>query len=161
MISATFAQLLDQIKHQLENEKVEVKSGLKLICELLNKEVTTYDWVGFYFADFEKKLLHLSTYSGAPTEHTTIPFGKGICGQVALSNKPFLVPDVTQQENYIACSATVRSELVVPLFVEGKNIGQIDIDSETPDAFSVEDELFLASISELVAQTYGKLLIQL
>lgn len=161
MISATFAQLLDQIKHQLENEKVEVKSGLKLICELLNKEVTTYDWVGFYFADFEKQLLHLKAYSGTPTEHTTIPFGKGICGQVALSNKPFLVPDVTQQENYIACSATVRSELVVPLFVEGKNIGQIDIDSETPDAFSVEDELFLASISELVAQTYGKLLIQL
>ena len=161
MNSATFAQLLDQIKHQLENEKVEVKSGLKLICELLNKEVTTYDWVGFYFADFEKQLLHLKAYSGTPTEHTTIPFGKGICGQVALSNKPFLVPDVTQQENYIACSATVRSELVVPLFVEGKNIGQIDIDSETPDAFSVEDELFLASICELVAQTYGKLLIQL
>ena len=111
--------------------------------------------------DFEKQLLHLKAYSGTPTEHTTIPFGKGICGQVALSNKPFLVPDVTQQENYIACSATVRSELVVPLFVEGKNIGQIDIDSETPDAFSVEDELFLASICELVAQTYGKLLIQL
>ncbi|MEL0073635.1 MAG: GAF domain-containing protein [Flavobacteriaceae bacterium] len=161
MNSALNAKLFNQLKQQLQNNKVGVKSGLKLICELLNKEVTTYDWVGFYFADFEKQLLHLKAYSGAPTIHTTIPFGKGICGQVALSNATFLVPDVSQQENYIACSATVRSELVVPLFVEGKNIGQIDIDSETPDAFSEADELFLTSICELVALTYGKLLIQL
>lgn len=161
MNSALNAKLLNQLKQQLQNKKVGVKSGLKLICELLNKEVTTYDWVGFYFADFENQLLHLKEYSGAPTTHTTIPFGKGICGQVALSNATFLVPDVSQQENYIACSATVRSELVVPLFVEGKNIGQIDIDSETPDAFSEADELFLTSICELVALTYGKLLIQL
>ncbi len=117
--------------------------------------------MGFYFKNGYKKELKLGPYAGSATDHTIIPFGKGICGQVALSNATFLVPDVRQQENYIACSASVRSELVVPLFVEGKNIGQIDIDSETPDAFSEEDELFLTSICELVALTYGKLLIQL
>ncbi|MBT8280280.1 MAG: GAF domain-containing protein, partial [Muriicola sp.] len=88
----------------------------------------------------------------APTDHEIIPFGKGICGQVALSNSNFVVPDVSAQDNYIACSISVRSEIVVPLFVNGKNIGQIDIDSETPDPFSEADERFLEFVNREVAK---------
>ena len=106
-------------------------------------------------------MLHLKAYSGTPTEHTSIPFGKGICGQVALSNENLLVPDVTAQDNYIACSLDVRSELVVPLFLEGENIGQIDIDSKTLNPFTKEDEAFLTELCSLVSSTYGKSLKQL
>jgi GAF domain-containing protein len=69
----------------------------------------------FYFANQESKTLHLGPYVGAETDHTVIPFGKGICGQVAVSNENFVVPDVAAQDNYIACSFTVKSEIVVPL----------------------------------------------
>jgi len=94
----------------------------------------------------------LGPYVGAPTDHTIIPFGKGICGQVALSNKNFVVPDVSAQDNYIACSITVKAEIVIPIFVNGENIGQIDIDSNTPDPFTQDDERFLEFVCEKVSK---------
>ena len=82
---------------------------------------------------------------------TIIPFGKGICGQVALSNQNFVVPDVKAQDNYIACSISVKSEIVIPLFVNGINIGQIDVDSNTTDPFTDADERFLEFVCQSVA----------
>ena len=119
---------------------------LQSICELLRTEVAHYDWVGFYFKNGAKEELILGPYSGAPTDHTIIPFGKGICGQVAVSNENFIVPDVRAQDNYIACSITVKSEIVIPIFKAGENIGQIDIDSHTLDAFTDSDVQLLEGI---------------
>ena len=125
---------------------------LQSICELLKSEVPYYDWVGFYFRNGTKKELKLGPYAGAPTDHTIITFGKGICGQVAVSNQNFVVPDVKAQDNYIACSMSVKSEIVIPLFVDGKNIGQIDIDSNTADPFTAADERFLEFVCNSVAK---------
>ncbi len=127
---------------------------LLAICQLLTDSVSYYNWVGFYFANHETQTLHLGPYVGAPTDHTVIPFGKGICGQVAVSNSNFVVPDVSAQDNYIACSFTVKSEIVVPLFVGGINIGQIDIDSHELDPFSEADERFLEYVNEEVAKLF-------
>ena len=124
---------------------------LKNLCQFLSDSVSYYNWVGFYFANHDAKTLHLGPYFGAETDHTVIPFGKGICGQVAESNKNFVVPDVAAQDNYIACSFTVKSEIVVPLFVNDINIGQIDIDSHVIDPFTSADELFLEFVNQQVA----------
>lgn len=102
---------------------------------------TTTGWV-IICTTQKKKELVLNAYVGEPTNHTHIPFGKGICGQVALSNKNFIVDDVNAQDNYIACSLEVKSEIVIPLFVSEKNIGQIDIDSNRLRAFSEKTPLF-------------------
>jgi GAF domain-containing protein len=118
----------------------------------LRSKVPHYDWVGFYFRNGDKEELKLGPYVGEPTDHTIIPFGKGICGQVAVSNRNFVVPDVKAQDNYIACSITVKAEIVVPLFVKGENVGQIDIDSNTPDPFNAEDERFLEFVNSEVAK---------
>ena len=136
---------------QLIENSPDVDYTLLDICKLLKSEVSYYDWVGFYFKNGDKNELKLGPYAGAPTDHTIIPFGKGICGQVAVSNKNFVVPDVKAQDNYIACSITVKSEIVIPIFVDGKNIGQIDIDSNTLDPFSVKDEEFLEFVCAKVA----------
>ena len=98
------------------------KEGLQLICQLLYDCIETYDWVGYYLHHPEKKELVLNAYIGELTEHLNISFGKGICGQVALSNKNIIVDDVNAHDNYIACSLDVKSEIVVPLFVNNKNI---------------------------------------
>ena len=127
---------------------------LKSLCQFLSDSVEYYNWVGFYFADSDRQMLHLGPYVGAPTDHTEIPFGKGICGQVAVSNQNFVVPDVSEQTNYIACSFTVKSEIVVPLFVKGKNIGQIDIDSHVLDPFTEKDERFLEFVNKEVAKLF-------
>ena len=133
---------------------ISTDEKLANICQLLHDEVDYYNWVGFYFANQETQTLHLGPYVGAETDHTVIPFGKGICGQVAVSNKNFVVPDVSAQDNYIACSFTVKSEIVVPLFVNGKNIGQIDIDSHVLDPFTKKDEKFLEFVNEEVAKLF-------
>ncbi|WP_395045139.1 GAF domain-containing protein [Flavobacterium sp.] len=149
---------LDELKPKVvkivSKQEKTVDEKLLDICQLLHDEVSYYNWVGFYFANHETKSLHLGPYIGAETDHTVIPFGKGICGQVAMSNENFVVPDVAAQDNYIACSFTVKSEIVVPLFVDGKNIGQIDIDSHVLDPFTEKDEHFLEFVNKEIAKLY-------
>jgi GAF domain-containing protein len=101
--------------------------------------------------EHETKTLHLVAYVGAETDRTVIPLGKGICGQMAVSNNNFVVPDVAAQDNYIACSFTVKSEIVVPLFVKGENIGQIDIESHILSPYTEDDERFLEFVNSEIA----------
>lgn len=143
--------LKPQITAIISNNESDKDERLLKICELLEENISYYNWVGFYFRNGKKEELLLGPYVGAPTDHTVIPFGKGICGQVAVSNENFVVPDVAAQDNYIACSITVKAEIVVPIFLNGENIGQIDIDSNTPDPFTADDERFLEFVCTQVA----------
>lgn len=136
----------------VSNGHETVENRLFQICDLLQNRIEHYDWVGFYFRNGEKEELKLGPYVGDPTDHTIIPFGKGICGQVAISNQNFVVPDVSAQDNYIACSISVKSEIVVPIFVHGHNVGQIDIDSKTIDPFTKNDERFLEFVCNEVSK---------
>ncbi|WP_134394607.1 GAF domain-containing protein [Flavobacterium psychrophilum] len=147
----TFEALKPKVTEITTNVAFSRDEKLLQVCQLLEANITYYTWVGFYFANHETKTLHLGPYVGAETDHTVIPFGKGICGQVAVSNENFVVPDVAAQDNYIACSFTVKSEIVVPLFVNEKNIGQIDIDSNVLDPFTSADEEFLEFVNKQVA----------
>jgi GAF domain-containing protein len=147
----TFDNLKPLVSTITKDITLPVFDRLKGVCQLLQDNLEAYDWVGFYFANHNSKTLHLSAYVGEPTDHLEIPFGKGICGQVAESNSNFVVPDVNAQDNYIACSITVKAEIVVPLFIDGVNVGQIDIDSKTTNPFTAEDEDFLAYVNEEVA----------
>ncbi|MBW2936825.1 GAF domain-containing protein [Aureisphaera sp. CAU 1614] len=144
--------LKPQITTIISSENTSVNEKLTQVCEVLQNHIDYYNWVGFYFANEAERTLHLKAFAGEPTDHTVIPFGKGICGQVAESNANFVVPDVKAQDNYIACSITVKSEIVIPLFKNGKNIGQIDIDSHTIDPFSEEDERFLEWVNKRVSE---------
>lgn len=146
--------------HNLESKVTEIVSNtnetvekrLLQICELLESKVSYYNWVGFYFRNGDKEELKLGPYVGAPTDHKIIPFGKGICGQVALSNQNFVVPDISAQDNYLACSINVKAEIVVPILVNGENIGQIDIDSNTINPFTEADESFLEFVCAIVSK---------
>ena len=150
----TFKELQPKIIEITSNTTLSRDEKLLNVCKLLNENIEYYNWVGFYFANQETKTLHLGPYVGAETDHTIIPFGKGICGQVAVSNKNFVVPDVAAQDNYIACSFTVKSEIVVRLFVKGENIGQIDIDSHVLNPFTEADENFLEFVNQEIAKLF-------
>lgn len=149
-----FTSLQPKITDIIGNPKLSTDQKLQSICDTLQQAIPHYDWVGFYFHMQDEPMLELKQYAGNPTDHTKIPFGKGICGQVALSNQNFVVPDVKAQDNYIACSMTVKSEVVIPIFVAGENIGQIDIDSETLNAFTDEDVQFLEFVTSQVATLF-------
>lgn len=130
----------------------ETNVKLLKVCQLLDREISYYNWTGFYFKNGDKDELALGPYVGAVTDHIIIPFGKGICGQVAVSGETFVVPDVHAQDNYLSCSIDTKAEIVVPIFKDGENIGQIDIDSHEKDPFTKEDEEMLKWLCEEVAK---------
>jgi len=136
----------------LFNSDAQTHEKLQKVCQLLHDEIPHYNWVGFYFTNGDKKELKLGPYVGAATDHVIIPFGKGICGQVAVSNETFVVPDVMAQDNYLSCSIDTKSEIVVPIFKNGENIGQIDIDSHVINPFTEKDEELLNYVCGKVAE---------
>lgn len=129
-----------------------VNDKLQKVCQLLHDEIEHYNWVGFYFNNGDKLELKLGPYVGAETDHTIIPFGRGICGQVAVSNETFVVPDVNAQDNYLSCSIDTKSEIVVPIFKNGQNVGQIDIDSHVINPFTESDEVLLNYVCKKVSE---------
>jgi L-methionine (R)-S-oxide reductase len=136
-------------------EKFNAFSGIELqeaLVQWLDEEVSYYNWTGFYFMNDEKQQLEIGPYVGAYTDHTVIPYGKGICGQVAISGKTFEVPDVHAQDNYLACSLATKSEIVVPIYKRENLVGQIDIDSHQLDPFTQEDHDLLEAVANFVAQ---------
>ena len=147
----TQKELKERIHWIIDQNDYSVNKRMILICNSLKDTIDYYDWVGFYLANHDAKTLHLEAFAGTPTDHTIIPFGKGICGQVANSDKNFVVGDVKAQDNYISCSIHVKAEIVIPLFKEGINIGQIDVDSNTINPFSKRDEDLLEWVNEKVA----------
>ncbi len=147
----------DEIFHQLKREFEELFSRgyglnelLDIIVEKLHTRVPYYNWVGFYLVDETGERLKLGPYVGEPTEHVLIPFGKGICGQAAITKSTFLVQDVSKEDNYLACSPKVKSEIVVPIIVDGKVYGELDIDSHELNAFDENDRKLLEWICERI-----------
>lgn len=125
------------------------------ICKLLEREIETFDWVGFYFADPDgKQELQLGPFVGEATDHTRIPFGRGICGQVAVSHQTFVSQNVHEEDNYIACSVDVQSEIVVPVMKGDSFVAQIDIDSNTRGSITKEQRALLENIAQLVESEF-------
>ena len=145
-----YNSLLDKITNFLKFPAGRDEKLLR-ICKMLHDNIPHYDWVGFYIADEKKQTLSLGPFSGEPTEHTKIKFGEGICGQAAQKKDIFIVQDVSKETNYLSCSPAVKSEIVLPIFKEGKIVAELDIDSHSKSPFTEEDEIFLNKICEMVA----------
>lgn len=142
-----YALLFGEIKSVVDSD-MDTDDVLRFVCQILRDGVECFDWVGVYKYDEQQRKLYLGAYSGEETEHTVIPYGVGICGQVAVSGEKFIVPDVSAETNYLSCSVNVKSEAVIPIFRSGKAIAQIDVDSHTTDAFSAEEIELLEGVAE-------------
>jgi AhpD family alkylhydroperoxidase len=150
--SKVFRELDSEVDKIIGSSK-QVNEKLQEICDLMVGKVSHYHWFGFYMTDpLEDKMLVLGPYTGEPTDHKRIPFGKGICGQAAQTGQTFLIDDVTKENNYLSCSISVKSEIVVPIIRDGKILGELDIDSHNPGAFDDVDKTFLESICVRLAK---------
>ena len=115
------------------------------VVGILHDELDHFDWVGIYVLKASELRLH--TQRGRPTPHETIPVGQGICGAAMQENNTIIVPDVKQDERYLACNLETRSEIVVPIRIGRRPVAQIDIDSDRVNAFGAPDEQFLESVA--------------
>jgi L-methionine (R)-S-oxide reductase len=126
------------------------------IVALLHEKLTRYNWVGFYMLEPEpeSQMLALGPFKGTMTPHTRIPLNQGICGAAASTGKTIVVDDVSSDSRYLACSLKTKSEIVVPVFVHGKVVGELDIDSHFLAAFGPDDR----SLCEHAAVVLGRYL---
>lgn len=126
---------------------------LQTVCGFLLQNMKHCDWAGYYLVDPNtEEHLSLGPFAGDFTVHTEIGFGEGICGQVALTEKAFIVADVSAENNYLSCSPEVKSEIAVPIFLDKKLIGELDLDSHSVNGFGVMDQGLLEWIAELTAE---------
>ncbi len=120
----------------------------------INHQYPQYNWVGFYFAKEGK--LHIGPYVGKTTPHTVIELDKGICGAAFNRGKTIVVDDVNTDPRFLACSITTRSEIVIPIRVDGEMIGELDIDSDQKAAFGDDDRILMEKVAELVGETLSR-----
>jgi L-methionine (R)-S-oxide reductase len=129
---------------------------MSVIVGRLQERMRHYDWVGFYMLEKggpgEEPMLVLGPYVGAVTPHTRIPLNQDICGAAASSGHTVIVDDVNNDSRYLACSLETKSEIVVPVRVKGVVVGELDIDSHNPAAFTADDRQLVEHCARLVGQ---------
>src|SRR6202789_3959274 len=157
MASATNSKKIDEVRKEAERLDSAARTAdqlMKGITLLLNREMLKYNWVGFYMLEpgTEPPVLVLGHFQGAMTPHTRIHLNQGICGAAASSGKTVVVDDVSKDDRYLACSLETKSEIVVPIFVRGEVVGELDIDSHFAAAFGEDDRDLVEYCAQLVGQ---------
>lgn len=122
----------------------------KEVVALLKSNFSHYNWVGIYLMEGEE--LVLGPYLGKPSPHTRITLDKGICGVAAKQKKTIIVPDVSKDKRYLACSPETQSEIVVPIMKGGRPLGEIDVDSDTKKAFKKSDKDILEKTASFLSE---------
>ncbi len=135
---------------RLSADTADARTLMAETVALLQRERRHYQWVGVYL--LEDGELVLGPYVGKPTPHTRIPLNKGICGAAASTGQTVIVDDVNADPRYLACSLETRSEIVVPIARGGRVLGEIDIDSDTPAAFTAEDRTLLEGVAAILGE---------
>ena len=127
---------------------------MQAVAKLLHDRMLKYNWVGFYLLEpgANPPVLVLGAFEGAMTPHTRIPLNQGICGAAASSGETVVVDDVNKDPRYLACSLETKSEIVVPIFIRGQVVGELDIDSHFPAAFTPEDQEFVQHCATLIGK---------
>jgi GAF domain-containing protein len=127
---------------------------MQKMVKLLHDRMLKYNWVGFYMLEpgAQPPVLVLGAFEGAMTPHTRIPLNQGICGAAASSGQTVVVDDVNKDPRYLACSLETKSEIVVPVFVHDKVVGELDIDSHFPAAFTAEHQALVQHCAALVGR---------
>ncbi len=152
---ANYQPLTDELTN-LADSANSAEHLMTTIVERLQDVLKHYNWVGFYMLEEGENgaepMLVLGPYVGAETPHKRIPLHQGICGAAVSSAQTVVVDDVNADPRYLACSIETKSEIVAPVFVNGKVVGELDIDSHTPAAFTGDDRQLVEHCASLVGR---------
>jgi GAF domain-containing protein len=151
------ATKIDEVRHEvseLAQAAPTAQDLMQAMVKLLHDRMLKYNWVGFYMLEpgAQPPMLVLGAFEGAMTPHTRIPLNQGICGAAASSGQTVVVDDVSKDPRYLACSLETKSEIVVPVFVHGRVVGELDIDSHFPAAFTAEHQALVQHCAQLVGK---------
>jgi L-methionine (R)-S-oxide reductase len=145
----TYRSALEAVD-RIVNRESEADEVLRRVVDVLHDRFDHYSWVGIYLVEGDD--LVLGPWKGPQaTEHVRIPIGQGICGAAAATGRTEVVDDVKADERYLACFPSTRSEIVVPIVYEGRVVGEIDIDSDQPAAFTEADRAYMERVAVLIS----------
>lgn len=147
--------LSKQLESLLQGESNMI-TNLSQFSALIFNGLNDLNWAGFYLV-CGHELLQLGPFQGQ-VACTKIPFSRGVCGTVAQTKESIIVADVHQFVGHIACDANSQSELVVPLLVEGELIGVCDIDSPITNRFTLDDQLGIEKMVDILIEQTNFLL---
>lgn len=144
----TRTQILDRLREIARQDDAATRLPFETV-RLLKNNIPYYDWVGIYHLESADELV-LGPFLGKPSPHVRIKTDAGICGAAVREGDTVIVDDVNSDPRYLACSIETKSEIVVPIFKDGKVVGELDIDSHTPAAFTDEDREFLEEVCRVL-----------
>ncbi len=150
--AAAKSQLVKKEIDHLASTALTAEELMQGMVKKLNERMLKYNWVGFYMLEKNAgdPVLVLGPFVGAMTPHTRIPLNQGICGAAASSGKTVIVDDVNADPRYLSCSIETKSEIVVPVYVNRKVVGELDIDSHFPAAFGGDDRELVEHCAQLL-----------
>ena len=146
------SDILDRLREVARHADAMKKLPFETV-QLLKDNCPHHDWVGIYSLESDEELV-VGPFLGKPSPHTRIKAGTGICGAAVREENTIIVDDVNSDPRYLACSFETKSEIVVPIIKDGVVVGELDIDSNTPAAFTDQDRRFLEEVCEVLATAY-------
>jgi GAF domain-containing protein len=146
-----YAALLPQIEALLHGEPNLMANTANMVAAL--KQAFNFFWVGFYFVDGDE--LVLGPFQG-PVACTRIKYGKGVCGAAWQQAKTIVVPNVDEFPGHIACSSLSKSEIVVPVIVDGNVVAVLDVDSDTLNDFDATDAEYLEKTVQFLIPSFNR-----
>jgi L-methionine (R)-S-oxide reductase len=133
------------------------QSLMDQVAKRLHEKLARYNWVGFYLVDpVDPGFLIVGPYAGSFTPNARIPLNTGLCGAAATTGKVVVVQDVSKDPRYLAGSSLVKSEIVVPIYVNKKLAAELDIESYFADTFTSSEQEFVEACSQLFANYLAK-----
>lgn len=155
-LGAQLLSLLARIS-ELASNAPSLEALEKGMVEAIAGQLPYCNWTGFYMLDpTDPETLVLGPFAGEPTPHVRIPVTEGICGAAAATGETVVVDDVNADPRYLSCSIRTKSEIVVPIYAHGRVVGEIDIDSHTPAAFTEIDREFLEEAARIAGHWVEK-----
>jgi len=139
-----YKSLLPQINSLISDEKNFI-SNLANITSALKYTFADFLWVGFYLKEKDIDELVLGPFQGR-VACSRMEFGKGVCGAAAVKKETIIVEDVNKFPGHILCNALSKSEIVVPVIINSKAVGVLDIDSDKPGNFDDTDKKYLEEL---------------
>jgi len=132
-------------------------SLMERISQRLHEKIPSYNWVGFYLIDpTDPEILVVGPFTGSFTPNARIPLDTGLCGAAARSGQTVVVQDVSSDPRYLPGSSTVKSEIVVPILVNGRLAAELDIESYFASTFTKPEQEFVEACAAMIGACLGR-----
>jgi L-methionine (R)-S-oxide reductase len=154
MIIVMHADRICQELNRFAAQCTDLNQILAEAVRILQESNSHFHWTGIYEL-LPDRTLRLGPFFGAATDHVLIPVGQGVCGSAVAEKRNKNVPDVTKESNYLSCSVSARSELVILIRKNEKIFAQIDIDSHDLDAFDQKTADAVQKVADWLAEVYA------